>query len=107
MEKNVKKMMMISIIILGGCTTPNTTSIKPSNTETTVNQVRVNHRVSREEPYMANFGVHQSQFYSCLSTDGTRSMPCMIKRAKNGLYEFNQRVTELNRALGDCGDCGY
>ena len=71
------------------------------------NQVRVKHRVAKEKPYMANYGVHQSQFYSCLSSDGTHSMPCMIKRAKRGLYEFNQRVTELNRALGDCDDCGY
>ena len=93
-------MVAINIIILTGCTTPTKTS-------PTVNQVRVNHRGVQETPYMANYGTHYSQFYACLSSDGTHSMPCMIKRAKRGLYEFNQRVTELNRALGDCEDCGY
>jgi len=100
--------MMGSILLfIVGCTTPNTTVKKEKPVD------RFAKPIMRKEPYQNNSHIyttttttyHNNQFYSCLSSDGTHSLPCMIKRAKRGLYELNTRVVELNRALGDCKDC--
>jgi len=115
----MKKMinMMTILLLTVGCTGNIKPIKKPIRSDKIVpiprniakkESKRVNNvtRIQRKEPYTPTYrNITNNRFYSCLSNDGSRSMPCMIKRAKRGLYEFNERIIELNRALGDCEDC--
>ena len=100
----MRSIMIISLLLMVGCTTPKITVEKenPAN--------KITKPIMRKEPYQNIYTTttttyHQNQIYGCLSSDGTHSLPCMIKRAKRGLYELNMKVDELNQALGDCEDC--
>jgi len=104
--------LMAASLMFVGCTVP---APKPMRSDKVVpipkniakkesKRVKNVTRIQRKEPYTI-YRSTSNRFYSCLSSDGTHSIPCMIKRSKRGLYEFNERIIELNRALGDCADC--